>query len=170
MLPMLRPTTAASSGQPVCAAMACPAVSVSHETRFSLPSRCSTTTRMVSAIKSDFLLQFQKHSTAASGASRPDEALSSHRLFQHALPQRTFMVAEPEQEQGYNPGSHYPPEPEHGAAAETHPNPYPDQGIENNNLPPDGKQNGAKSLRIHGLVAAVFVALDKVAHSLLVPR
>src|SRR5437879_1419937 len=46
------PTTAASSVHPVAAAIACPAVMVSHETRFNLPSRCSTTTRIVSAIKS----------------------------------------------------------------------------------------------------------------------
>ena len=44
------PTTAASSAHPVWAAMACAPVRVSHETRFSLPSRCSTTTRIVSAI------------------------------------------------------------------------------------------------------------------------
>src|SRR3989441_1593769 len=44
-LPTPLPTIAASSSQPVSAASACPAVSVSHETRFSLPSRCSTTTR-----------------------------------------------------------------------------------------------------------------------------
>src|ERR1700691_2888558 len=46
------PTTAASSVSPVWAAMAWPAAMVSHETRFSLPSRCSTTTRIVFAIKS----------------------------------------------------------------------------------------------------------------------
>src|SRR5882762_3918981 len=51
MFPMLAPTTAASRGQPVAAAMACPAVMVSQETRLSLPSRCSTTTRMVSGIR-----------------------------------------------------------------------------------------------------------------------
>ena len=42
-----RPTTAASSVQPVSAARAWPAVRVSQETRFSLPSRCSTMTRIV---------------------------------------------------------------------------------------------------------------------------
>src|SRR6202166_4776856 len=44
------PTTAASSVHPVSVAIACPAASVSQETRLSLPSRCSATTRMVSGI------------------------------------------------------------------------------------------------------------------------
>src|SRR5271165_4271608 len=46
------PTTAASSVHPVCAAIACPAAIVSHETRFNFPSRCSTMTRIVSVIES----------------------------------------------------------------------------------------------------------------------
>ena len=46
------PTTAASTVQPVCLASACAPVSVSKETRFSLPSRCSAITRIVSAISS----------------------------------------------------------------------------------------------------------------------
>src|ERR1039458_9838896 len=50
MSPTPLPATAASSVQPVSAAIACAPVMVSQETRFSLPSRCSTTTRMVSAI------------------------------------------------------------------------------------------------------------------------
>src|SRR5579864_7577884 len=48
----LAPTTAASRDQPVAAAMAWPAVMVSQETRLSLPSRCSTMTRIVSDIMS----------------------------------------------------------------------------------------------------------------------
>src|SRR5580765_639281 len=49
---MLPPRTAASRVDPVSTARACAAVSVSSETRFSLPSRCSTTTRIVSAMNS----------------------------------------------------------------------------------------------------------------------
>src|SRR5438105_14795342 len=45
-------TTAASRLQPVCDEMDCAAVTVSIETRFNLPSRCSTTTRIVSAMNS----------------------------------------------------------------------------------------------------------------------
>src|SRR5690349_20458888 len=44
------PTTAASSVHPVSAASNCPATSVSHDVRFSLPSRCSATTRILSDI------------------------------------------------------------------------------------------------------------------------
>src|SRR5208282_2287482 len=54
---------AASRVQPVAAAMAWPAVIVSQETRLSLPSRCSTTTKMVSGIKaasSSWLLAKEK--------------------------------------------------------------------------------------------------------------
>src|SRR5947209_20225814 len=50
MLEIPLPKTAASTVQPVSAAMACAAATVSQETRFSLPSRCSTTTRIVFAI------------------------------------------------------------------------------------------------------------------------
>src|SRR5579862_110967 len=50
MLSTLLPNTAASTVQPVSAAMAWAAVTVSHETRLSLPSRCSTTTRIEFAI------------------------------------------------------------------------------------------------------------------------
>src|SRR5271170_8415344 len=49
---------AASRVQPVAAAMAWPAVIVSQETRLSLPSRCSTTTKMVSGIKAVLGSQF----------------------------------------------------------------------------------------------------------------
>src|SRR5579864_6657517 len=50
MLPMPLPKTAASIVPPVSAAIACAAVTVSHETRFSFPSRCSAITRIVSAM------------------------------------------------------------------------------------------------------------------------
>src|SRR5690349_21289648 len=50
MVAALAPTTAASSVQPVSAAMACAPVRVSKETGFIFPWRCSTTTRMLSAI------------------------------------------------------------------------------------------------------------------------
>ena len=49
---MLLPITAASTVQPVCLASACAPARVSKETRFSLPSRCSAITRIVSAISS----------------------------------------------------------------------------------------------------------------------
>ena len=52
MVTTLAPTTTASRGHPVTTAMAWPAVMVSQETRLSLPSRCSTTTRIVSDIMS----------------------------------------------------------------------------------------------------------------------
>src|SRR3954469_24010129 len=48
---LVPPTTAASTVQPVAAAMACAPVSVSSETRFSFPCCCSTITRMVSAMR-----------------------------------------------------------------------------------------------------------------------
>src|SRR6516162_8974986 len=44
------PKTAALMIQPVSAAMACAAATVSQETRFNFSSRCSATTRIVSAI------------------------------------------------------------------------------------------------------------------------
>src|SRR5215813_666013 len=50
MAPTPAPKTAPSMVQPVSAAMACAAAIVSHETRFNLPSRCSATTRIVSAM------------------------------------------------------------------------------------------------------------------------
>src|SRR5258707_15568825 len=50
MAPMLLPKTAASTVASMAAAIDCAPVMVSHETRFSLPSRCSTTTRIVFAI------------------------------------------------------------------------------------------------------------------------
>src|SRR5512146_1385749 len=50
MVPILWPRTAASRFQPVSAAMACAPANVSKETGFSFPWRCSTTTRIVSAI------------------------------------------------------------------------------------------------------------------------
>src|SRR6266852_3367736 len=49
------PNTAPSTVQPVSAAMAWAAAMVSRETRFSLPSRCSATTRIVSAISLIYL-------------------------------------------------------------------------------------------------------------------
>src|SRR5579862_8047107 len=65
------PTTAASSDQPVAAAIACPAVMVSHETRFSFPSRCSTTTRIVSAIIKFSVLGSQQDRPARSMWGQP---------------------------------------------------------------------------------------------------
>src|SRR5689334_2380793 len=54
MAPTPEPTTADSRFQPVSLANACPATSVSQETRLSFPSRCSTTTRIASAIFKPF--------------------------------------------------------------------------------------------------------------------
>src|SRR5271155_1923101 len=44
------PTSTTSTGQPFSFAIACAAAIVSNDTRFSLPSRCSATTRMLSAM------------------------------------------------------------------------------------------------------------------------
>src|SRR5579862_6935629 len=54
------PTTAASRVQPMAAAMACPAVMVSQETRLSLPSRCSTTTRIESDTCSPYCFRIEE--------------------------------------------------------------------------------------------------------------
>src|SRR5437879_1149954 len=70
MFPMLAPTTAASRGQPVAAAMACPAVMVSQETRLSLPSRCSTTTTMVSGIRAVLSSRFSANIASLCSAGR----------------------------------------------------------------------------------------------------
>src|SRR5512146_3346536 len=161
------PRTAASRAQPVCAAMACPAVSVSQETRFSLPSRCSTTTRIVSAIRVHLPFVRIMAAIAAKQPRGKADCLSPHGFREHALAYRALVIAEPEQEQSYYPGSHHPPQPEKRAAAETHPDPHSHQQIEDDDLPADGDQNGAQTLRVHGLVAAVFVPLNKVAHNLL---
>src|SRR5215813_722062 len=58
MAPTPAPKTAASTVPPVSAAMACAAATVSHETRFNLPSRCSATTRIVSAMV--FAIEFSE--------------------------------------------------------------------------------------------------------------
>ena len=74
------PTTAASSVHPVAAAIACPAVMVSHETRFSFPSRCSTTTRIVSAIKSALSSQLSSSQSQTMSGQPPSAAGRPQRM------------------------------------------------------------------------------------------
>src|SRR5437868_7915911 len=65
------PRTAASIVHPVAAAMACAPVSVSRETRFSFPCCCSTTTRMVSAMRPFSVLRY---------LPRPEKSLAKNLL------------------------------------------------------------------------------------------
>src|ERR1700730_9155959 len=94
----LAPTTAASRVQPVAAAMAWAAVMVSRETRFSLPSRCSMTTRIVSGIRNQLLVlpsAVQGRSCRALLGRAAEERLSPHESCrQKELSQHVQFVAQ----------------------------------------------------------------------------
>src|SRR5437762_6465053 len=80
------PATAASSVHPVSVARACPAVSVSQETRLSLPSRCSTITIKESGINQLlFLATNAAHSTAKKVPAMLEHAHFVAQLFYQLL-------------------------------------------------------------------------------------